>query len=491
MAQGTINTPRETTHQRIADALEDIVDKIVDTSSASNIDYDNTQSGLSANKVQGAVDELAEEKVDKVSGKGLSTNDYTNAEKQKLANIESNAQANVQSDWNEDDIEDDGYIKNKPDLSTSLTATGNPITIESSESNLVECVATISSSTSTVTITVKDKSTNPTVTNTHTIDLGRTVSSGTLDVVKGTLTTGGTTYNLPPTQIKLLKGNNVISSNVSSLSIKYYPDNVLGQLKRDIESEYDERVETLETQVQELQPSLIFMSRERRDITSDLSRLSIAVAEQNLEKYGYKIGDYFERVDGNRTYTYHIADYNTFKGTSTPYCLTTNHIGIVVDTHATTQWYSGNASAVGYNGSTLHTYLKGTVLDNIKADMIYFFGGTTGLEHLLSHSKLLATALANWGWQENQYISALTCTQIDAGSQWTANGFQEGEASKSLELFRKHKWTEIFESRYPWLRNLSNYSGGSDACYAHDRGNLGGGSGVTGAGCVVGLIIFH
>jgi hypothetical protein len=83
------------------------------------------------------------DKVDKVQGKGLSTNDYTDAEKQKLANIESNAQANVQSDWNEDDTEDDGYIKNKPNLSTSLTATGNPITIESSESNLVECVAEV------------------------------------------------------------------------------------------------------------------------------------------------------------------------------------------------------------------------------------------------------------------------------------------------------------------------------------------------------------
>ena len=82
MAQGTINTPRETTHQRIADALEDIVDKIVDTSSADNIDYDNTESGLSANKVQGAVDELASEKADKsttLAGYGI-TNAYTKAE---------------------------------------------------------------------------------------------------------------------------------------------------------------------------------------------------------------------------------------------------------------------------------------------------------------------------------------------------------------------------------------------------------------------------
>lgn len=34
-------------------------------------------------------------KVDAVSGKGLSTNDYTSAEKQKLSGIASGAQANV------------------------------------------------------------------------------------------------------------------------------------------------------------------------------------------------------------------------------------------------------------------------------------------------------------------------------------------------------------------------------------------------------------
>jgi hypothetical protein len=38
-------------------------------------------------------------KVDKVTGKGLSTNDYTTAEKEKLAGIASGAEVNVQSDW--------------------------------------------------------------------------------------------------------------------------------------------------------------------------------------------------------------------------------------------------------------------------------------------------------------------------------------------------------------------------------------------------------
>ena len=43
-------------------------------------------------------------------------NNYTSNEKQKLSNIESGAEVNVQSDWNESDTSDDAYIKNKPDI---------------------------------------------------------------------------------------------------------------------------------------------------------------------------------------------------------------------------------------------------------------------------------------------------------------------------------------------------------------------------------------
>lgn len=48
-------------------------------------------------------------KVDKVEGKGLSTEDFTTEEKEKLASLESNAQG----DWNIDDISNPAYIKNK------------------------------------------------------------------------------------------------------------------------------------------------------------------------------------------------------------------------------------------------------------------------------------------------------------------------------------------------------------------------------------------
>lgn len=57
-------------------------------------------------------------KVDKIVGKVLSTNDYTTNEKNKLAGIASGAEVNVQSDWNQIDINSDDYIKNKPAAAT-------------------------------------------------------------------------------------------------------------------------------------------------------------------------------------------------------------------------------------------------------------------------------------------------------------------------------------------------------------------------------------
>ena len=48
-------------------------------------------------------------------------NNFTNAEKTKLSGIESGAEVNVQSDWNEDDNTKDDYIKNKPSSEVKST----------------------------------------------------------------------------------------------------------------------------------------------------------------------------------------------------------------------------------------------------------------------------------------------------------------------------------------------------------------------------------
>lgn len=52
--------------------------------------------------------------VEKVEGKGLSTNDFTDADKEKLAGIAAGAEVNAQANWDESDSGADSYIQNKP-----------------------------------------------------------------------------------------------------------------------------------------------------------------------------------------------------------------------------------------------------------------------------------------------------------------------------------------------------------------------------------------
>lgn len=67
------------------------------------------------------VENALNDKVDKETGKGLSTNDYTTIEKTKLAGIAEGAEVNIQSDWNQEDNSKDDYIKNKPTIPTTAS----------------------------------------------------------------------------------------------------------------------------------------------------------------------------------------------------------------------------------------------------------------------------------------------------------------------------------------------------------------------------------
>lgn len=83
---------------------------------ANKIDYRLDENGLAHlwQRIKLLVTNKVSSKVDKVDGKGLSTNDYTNAEKTKLAGIADGAQRNVQPDWAL--TSGDGAIKNKPTI---------------------------------------------------------------------------------------------------------------------------------------------------------------------------------------------------------------------------------------------------------------------------------------------------------------------------------------------------------------------------------------
>lgn len=87
--------PDDVTSETALPAYGEILDRIAELEQASGVAVDSELSDTSENAVQNkVVKEALDRKVDAVSGKGLSTKDYTAAEKSKLAGIEAGAQKN-------------------------------------------------------------------------------------------------------------------------------------------------------------------------------------------------------------------------------------------------------------------------------------------------------------------------------------------------------------------------------------------------------------
>lgn len=97
--------------------VADIVDTLTSTSVNKPL---SAKQGKVLKDLMDALTTVVGNKVDKVTGKGLSTNDYTTTEKTKLSGIASGAEVNVQSDWNVTDSNSDAFIKNKPTITSLL-----------------------------------------------------------------------------------------------------------------------------------------------------------------------------------------------------------------------------------------------------------------------------------------------------------------------------------------------------------------------------------
>lgn len=110
--------------------VADIIDNL--TSTATNKPLSAKQ-GKVLNDLITALTSTVNDKVDKVTGKGLSTNDYTTADKNKLAGIANGAKANVQSDWNVTDSTNDAFIKNKPTIPSKLSQLTNDTGFKTSD----------------------------------------------------------------------------------------------------------------------------------------------------------------------------------------------------------------------------------------------------------------------------------------------------------------------------------------------------------------------
>lgn len=227
-------------------------------------------------------------------------------------------------------------------------------------------------------------------------------------------------------------------------------------------------------------------SRTRTNITNNLSNLSKAVAEQNLEKYGYSIGDYFTGASG---YEYILADMDTYFGgyNNNSAVVSTHHVGILVNTKQQSK-YQESGNVTSYADSTLHSFLTTTVLDKVKSDFTTLFGNWNN--HLLAHN-LLNNSIGDWGtptWIENNYIEVLTEVQIYGSRVFGADGYQTGTGCKKLTVFDKFRYNQILGNIWFWLRSLIS---ASSACCADSDGSSANRSSVRIPGWVVALILFY
>lgn len=225
--------------------------------------------------------------------------------------------------------------------------------------------------------------------------------------------------------------------------------------------------------------------RTRRNITSDLANLPTAIAEQNLAKYGYAIGDYFVGASG---YYYYLADMDTnYGGYNNKAVVNTHHCGIVVDTKSTCQWLS-EGTVTNYSSSTLHSFLTNTALPNIKSDIATLFGDWES--HLLKRTELdnaIGGLGTTWNGLKDCLICAMTEVQMYGARIFGADGNQTGTGCKQLELFRKYRFNEIYGNLSIWLKSLASNSTG---CVAISDGHVDKAS-VSGSPLASGLILFH
>lgn len=225
--------------------------------------------------------------------------------------------------------------------------------------------------------------------------------------------------------------------------------------------------------------------RTRRNITSDLANLVTAITEQNLEKYGYAIGDYFVGASG---YYYHLADMDTnYGGYNANAVVNTHHCGIVVDTKSNCQWLS-EGTVTNYSSSTLHSFLTNTALPNIKSDIATLFGDWES--HLLKRTEI-DNSIGDWGTAFDGLIDCLICAmtevQIYGSRIFGVDGYQTGTGSKALELFRKYRFNEIYDNVSIWLKSLY-----SDSIACNVRGNgYASVDSVSNSSLASGIILFH
>lgn len=234
----------------------------------------------------------------------------------------------------------------------------------------------------------------------------------------------------------------------------------------------------------------------RRELSaSDLTALKTGISSGDFAGLDIKDGDYFSGASGLK---YTLAGFNHFKGSATQYSvISDNHYAIVVDCMGTTVWNSAGNCTGAYKASTLRSYLRETALPKVLSDM-QTLGFNVLSRQCLESNTFDETGVNRWGkatgcttsreWIAEQII-ALSEPQVYGSVVAGSSFYDVGEANRQLNCFREHSFMDIFDMKYPWLKEPS---AASYACYADGGGGAAHGDrGVTNANDAFGLIVIN
>lgn len=212
--------------------------------------------------------------------------------------------------------------------------------------------------------------------------------------------------------------------------------------------------------------------RAPRDITSDLANLPTAIAEQNLEKYGYKIGDYFTGTGAN-PYKYWLADFDTFYASFTPASsrpwVNDHHVVLVVNTKTRTKWFTEDLGTTHtYGDSTIKTYMESTVLNKAKSDIASLFGGNW-YDHIIRYRPSQTDYIAPLNEVQITGLPMMGLDSVYAVGSGAYSGGTIGDVTRiymdgaynQLEMFKKRFYSSYFDdiltsdSEGIWLKTIT------------------------------------
>lgn len=467
------------------------VKKISLKNTSSSTGYDTRDIGVDAENVDMAdgstleakvksIDTVISTKVDKVSGKGLSTNDYTTAEKTKLAGIASGAQVNTITGikGNAESAYRTGQVNITPanvgaaPINHASTATTYGVA-SSTNYGHVKTGTGITNSDGAISVAYGSAAGTACQGNDSRLSDARTPKSHA-----STATTygGGTASNYGHN--KLSDTYSIITPSASSTGAATSQSPSLYALQ------------------QAYRQGILEANRnEYRDITADFDSGTFSA---NLSSY--RPGNYIKKTYNGSTYVALLADYNTFYGPAGGeggrYYATIQkeHWVAIVLGFANGQMNSTNTTAGGFSGSKMWAWCQGDATTAIK--------GAFSTDHLIPHKLLLSNGTYNasdtvnrgfsWDWTSNEEYACIMSEPQIYGCCPAGLGWQDvGEAHKQLSIFKNESYMSVLDHnlgqsnygsflyRNCWLRALGSVNPSAGFCGAFDGSCAGSGWGAS------------